>query len=247
MNKKEFLESGLLEQYMLGLLEDQEDIKKIESFIQNDAEVKSYYDRIQQDMLNLADANSIAPPPSVKKQIMKDVKTLDNNFRPKSGMITSLPWIIAAILVGFLVMSLLRYNNLDDKLVETQSAYAALVDDCQSKETKMNRKAIFFADVNTQKVSIENDGFQMSAFYNKQQSLITIEGLSNGNLPRGKCYYLWGDVDSEMIKIGRLDDPNMAHFAAFDPNMVSLNVTIEDASAVIDHPDVSQLVGSVAI
>ena len=87
----------------------------------------------------------------------------------------------------------------------------------------------------------------MSAFYNKEKEVLSIEGLIKGDIPNGKCYYLWGDIDSKMIKIGRLDDPEMATFAALDPNMVSLNVTIEDAEVEIDHPDVSQLVGSVAI
>jgi len=50
-----------------------------------------------------------------------------------------------------------------------------------------------------------------------------------------------------MILITKLDQGADPQMVAYDKDMESLNVTIEEKSDVIDHPDVSQLIASVAI
>ena len=92
--------------------------------------------------------------------------------------------------------------------------------------------------------------FQISFFYDKNQEIVHYS-TPTIDLPSDKCLQLWGDIEGEMIPLGVLNQTVAGSFTTivFDSKMESFNVTIEDKLENVfqDHPDVSQLVGSISI
>ena len=139
--------------------------------------------------------------------------------------------------------------------MESQAAsYAALDHDCElvRKISKAQEQQLaFYTHHATRskelKGTVKGESFKAVAFYNDISQQIAFDIVNETTLPKGKCLYLWGDLNGEMIKITKVDSEADTGILNFDKNMASLNITIEDSAVEIDHPDVSQLVASVNI
>ena len=65
-SKKEILESGILEEYVLGILSDTEN-SEVRSYLNSYPELKDHVSALEDSLLKLAQENAIAAPPVVKK------------------------------------------------------------------------------------------------------------------------------------------------------------------------------------
>ena len=68
------------------------------------------------------------------------------------------------------------------------------------------------------------------------------------NLPElsDKDYQMWADVDGEMIDMGVIDTSQQTLAMNYIQDAESINITIEEKGGS-DHPDVSNLIGSVSL
>ena len=69
---KIFLESGMLEEYLLGIAEE-EQIPMIERFIRKHPEVKAEYQAMQEAMEQMAREHGIPAPDGTREAIMVDI------------------------------------------------------------------------------------------------------------------------------------------------------------------------------
>jgi len=211
MTPNEFLESGFLEEYTMGLLSD-EKAKEVQAYIEAHPTVKAVYDEHQ-----------------------KAIR-------------------LAALVGALAIYSFAMWKSTVRELKHQQSEYALLKNDCErsQKESAIaNNLMAFYQNPDTQSAILTGnskaDEFSMVARYNPRRSKVALEVLSVADIPSDKVLCLWGDKDGKMILITKLDQGADPQMVAYDKDMESLNVTIEEKSDVIDHPDVSQLIASVAI
>ena len=113
MTKKELLENGLLEQYVLGEL-DSKQVEVIEQLLLSDTEIKEQLDKIESDFESLGMENAIHPPNYVKTQLLSKIEASNNKTVSNSGNNNKF-WlgIAASFAAFFLLGSIWLYSELN--------------------------------------------------------------------------------------------------------------------------------------
>lgn len=255
MTPEEFLNTGLLEQYIMGLL-SKEESQQVESYINQYPTIRKTYEELENTIFNLAESHQIRPPASLKNKLMQEIKS--NNTTLTTSQST--PWFkyltsAAAILLG--LISILSYNKIQDltqQLDEQISAYTELEITCEESKrsfTEQTKLFAFYSNSSTQSVILNGNNkapnLELVSHYNRDRSEIILDLTGTPDIAQNKMLCLWGDKDGKMILVAKLDGNAFGNLIPFDSQMNSLNITLEDLKEEIDHPDVSQLVASVSI
>jgi len=256
---REFLESGVLEEYLIGAADEQTS-RKVELYIDKYDEVSKAWIELQETFESIALDTDVKAPAEIKLAIENQINhEKTKSQKPKVAAVRRMNRIIvAASVAAFLFATLAivqrssvnqykqevaeltqRINALEDELDEQNRQFAAL----ETQYSVIN-------DPNTQKVIINgNDnarGFVLVAYWNEQEQSSFMQIVNQPELPQKQCFQLWADVDGEMVNMGVIPNENGLIALDFKVDAESLNVTIEPDGGS-EHPTVSRLVGSVAI
>ncbi len=255
MTPEEFLNTGLLEQYLMGLLSEEESTQ-VASYISKHPSVKKTYEELENTIYNLAESHQIRPPASLKEGVMHQIKSEKDIISSSS----SKPWIkyltgAAAVLLGIIcILSYQKIDRLDAQLKEEKIAYENLESSCEASKKSFDTETKFYAfykDSNTQSTVLKGNAkapdLKLVSHYNKNKSQLILDLDNAQSIPENKMLCLWGDKEGKMILIAKIDESSLGKLVSFDSEMNSFNITLEDLQEEIDHPDVSQLVASVSI
>lgn len=244
---KEILDSGILEEYVLGLLSP-EDEKRVEDYIQSYPEVRAHVQKIELSLEKLAVANSIDPPEGTKQNILDKISndpkgSFNNGDRFNSTVIAC---ALTALMIGLGSWYLLNQRN--NKIENLQTAYQELKSECKTQELafKADGELLYFlrheATYPIQLHSNKNDiNSDLIVYYNPvaEKSMIKVNSLAS--LERTETYQLWADVNGEMKNMGIFDNDRSFVQMEYVENPESFNVTIEPKGGS-DHPTVSRLI-----
>lgn len=253
---KQFLESSLLEEYVLGTI-DPARISEVEKYIRNSNEVKSAYDELQDNLELLAKKVAASPPPGTKENILREIDQITAS--PTTATDYQRWWAIAASLtaLAFCTWSLLlsqqsaskqkEIDNLKDQYIDLQKQ----CDEKQSQYAMQQEQWMMLADPKTEKHLISGNEkapqLETLAYWNKESKTSYLRILSLPDLPKDKCLQLWADVKGEMISLDVLSDKEgQIVVIPFKEYATSLNITIEPKGGS-QHPTVVDLVASVSI
>lgn len=256
---KIFLESGLLESYLLGMT-NAEETANVEAYIQKYPAVKKAYKELEETIEEWATRQAVKAPAHVKGDVLNKIDELE----PKAAKLKKLKsrrsfWSVAAAVTAliFSIVSLYFWSEKDAMATalaeirnQNQQLETALVEQeeaCNALEQKYH----LLNDPATSKLILKGNDqaadFQAIAFWNPttQQSFLNV--LKMPNLPDQKCLQMWADVDGKMINIGVLKgQENELVAIPFKVNAESLNITIEPLGGS-DHPTVTNLISSIPI
>lgn len=256
---KIFLESGLLESYLLGET-TMEESNKVERYVRDFPEVKKAYNSLEATIEQWAGMQAKSPPADLKNNILKEINKLDEtpikSIKPSSES----NWRLMAATVAAILFSVLSFLFWNEK-EKLHTANELLVEELNAveKESLVEREQCavlekqfhLLNDPNTGKYILNGNEkaaeFQAIAFWNKetQQSYLNI--ISFPELPEKKCLQMWADVDGEMINVGILKkEENKLVAIPFKINATSLNITIEPDGGS-EHPTVTDLISIVVI
>lgn len=250
-NVKEFLESGLLEEYMMGLTSDA-DTQKVEQYIQQFPEVKKVYNQLQDDVELFAQKYRSSMPPELKEKIMKKVED-----KPNSSAWNKWSSMAAGVALVFLTSTLFLFYQSKDLQQENQqlrSDFAALQKSCEAQGAafaSLEQEHAILSHHLTQKISLKGsglgEGIAATAYWNKKAEASFMKYQNMPQAPDAHCYQLWADVDGKMVDMGVLPKSNDGLMTLpFKVDATSLNITVEPTGGS-DHPTVSRLVASVGI
>ncbi|NNE30726.1 MAG: anti-sigma factor [Saprospiraceae bacterium] len=253
---KKILESGKLEEYLLGFCSEQDSRKLEELFIKH-PELKAHFDQMQEDIEKYAQSLSY-PAPQVKGSIKSKIADLESQNtaskilpRKNFSMAASIAAIIA---LGLAAAFFMQKNSLRNDLSHLTAEYNKLQTDCEENSLQLasyQQQRTFFTHPQTQTVALEGDAmgkeFFANAFWNKELEAGQFNLDFLPRPPDDHCFQLWADVDGEMVNLGVIpqDQRGMVELA-FKENATSLNVTIEPTGGS-DHPTVSRLVSSARV
>lgn len=266
-----FLESSLLEEYLLGLT-DESQSAEVERMLDAYPEVKQEYERMQEDVESFCAAYAKKPPSDLKAFILDGI-----DEKPAQPTATHIPgsqrrevpvvpmarqgmnWLTAAAsVVALIAISAAVY------FWNQQQTLVAELD------TAKKERAQIAAQLNQLNTTMAQTVSMNSLAYHPKTNCVLLQGNAKANelgvvaywneetqqsflnvlwLPEmeGKVFQLWADVHGEMINLGVLD-PTQAPFAPieFKTDAESLNITIEPEGGS-DHPTVTDLVSSIPI
>lgn len=224
-NIKDYIESGILELYILGDLPEAErlEVEKLRAIHPEiDVELRS----IEESVLSYSRMNAVAPKSSVREKFLSEVDTIEDQqdmfeMQPKKQRVDFYKYAFAAC-VCLLLVSLVVILNLNTKLRDRDQRILSL-------ETS-NQK--FANQVNFQERQIRDSRKFLDVYRNPQQyQLLTLKGtdkapdasmkiafntaskevlidLSSLNLPAlddQHQYQLWAIVDDKPVDLGVFD------------------------------------------
>lgn len=251
-NVRTFLESDLLERYLVGDTTNSENYK-VEGYISDYPEVKAEYNLLQDNLEILAKSNAIEPPQHMLDTILAsieetDVITLHQGKRP-------IPWFgiaasVAALIFGALSFFLfsqnqvlmeknsLANNELNELRYNAAETNAALADITKKYDMLNNPETNKYIMRGNQRAK----NLKTVAYINAVDKLSMIDVVALPQLPDEQTYQLWAEVNDKMINLGILDESNRNLIPVpYLEDALSYSITIEPkggtqtASATVEN------------
>lgn len=259
MTREYILKEGILETYFLGELSSEQE-QEVFELLQSDKELRKHYEDLEKSMEKLAFENAVAPPNNLKEDLLKKISASSENKSSETKVIQPVFYrkyfaVAASIAAIFMVTSLVFWSQLNDVKTElrtTISKQESLIDSLNTIAKNSINKDNWINYVNDPKTErhlllvnkLAPDAAVLSYVNHDQKSVL----INIHNLPKlkDKDYQMWADVDGEMIDMGVIDSSQNTLAMNYIEDAESINITIEDKGGS-DHPDVSQLIGSVAL
>lgn len=260
-DRKTVIESGMLEQYFLGTLPDEQTVA-LEKMLKEDSVLAEKFSEIEADFENIAFENAVQPPSFVKEKLFTalreeaTVKTLPREEAPGTKGLNPkvFMWIAAGIAAIFMVSSLwtfTQWNTAQDNLQVTQQELKTSKEQIANLEGNLKNAQLLaevVKDPNTLQYALKgNDkipGGLATAYINHENKSAVVNAQKLPALPADKTYQMWADVDGEMINMGVIDKSKDVVILQYIDKATSLNITIEPAGGS-DHATVTQLVTNV--
>ena len=260
MTAKEIRESGLLEQYAMGVLSDQE-VKKVEGYLAQFPELQKDYQEIQQALQALATERSMKPRPSLEDEIVKSVM---ENSKPQDGVKednvansggSSLWKWISGLLVVCTLGALYFYWDTNTRLTETSEELNVLKTECDSISTSQQEALDLFDKLNAKENRILNftptNGYpetQLMFHFNpvEKQNYIQVQNLPA--IADNQAFQLWslkGNSDPIPLTVFKVGADFIVP-VAFEEGTGTYAITIEDESGAL-VPTLSRLIGTVSV
>lgn len=260
MDKERFLQSGLLEQYVLGLTTEEEN-EEVERFARAFPEIKSEIDLLQNAIKQYAE-EQIGIPKLDKNN--HNVQHSDSASRPPqeqsppriSGLSsTAGQWVMAACLVLSAVFSFFYYSKAErsqQRISELNTEFLAFKNDCQKDQValqNLQEEVAFFEHNRTNPLQLEGTslapGSEVRVFWNEQEKRALLQVIFLPQHPANKQYQIWGDIEGKMVDLGLIDMENpKPQLIRCMPQAASLNITLEPAGGS-EEPHVDQLYANV--
>lgn len=243
MNKEQFLNTGLLEQFVLGLTSPEED-KIVQEHLLRFPELNNELNALHQAMEQYALQHSIPPP---KSQF--PAETLEANAYVAADDYRFNWSLLTAVLLACLSFYLFRSNQQQQKnILQIEAEHAALKTYCQASQDKVQAQLLILDKIqhpNTQSIVLAGTAIAPShfaiAYWNPTLKEGWLDPTKLPILPKGKQFQVWADINGEMISIG-LIPPNSRELIsiAYLAGAESINIT-EEALGGAEHPNVSLL------
>lgn len=255
MNKEDILESGILEQFVLGLTDDREN-EMVYQAIQEFPELQDYLDKIEKTMEAIAHQHSINPPAEVREKTFNKILQSEK-LKLRSAKSRTISEVLGAVLALVLLgCTIYYYNSNNDNIKEIQknrdeinNLKSACEDSARELEYKTNLLALYedehYKTFHLTK-SDQNTPEKIVVFWDDRGEKAFLHNMSLIPPPTGKTYQIWADVDQKMIPLGIFGEAEKLIEIRCLKNASSLNVTIEPEGGS-EHPDVSNLIMSIGV
>lgn len=263
MNKEEFLQSGLLEQYVLGLTSPEEN-EEVERYAEAFPEIRKEIEGMRRAMEEYASQYAVPPPAHLKEKIIREIEEeggdvgksrTDREAVPGAGARRSGSWAVMFSLLALALLGWLAFNNyqraerMEDRYVSLSARFDQFRTECEEQKEDLKDAARLFAFLRhgaTRQVRLRGTdlapGAETLVYLNDQESLAYLNVVNLPEPPDGHTYQLWADVEGEMINMGVINaHSSNLQAVTFIDRAESLNLTIEPAGGS-EHPTVERLV-----
>ena len=234
-----FLNSGLLEKYLLGETTSAE-TEMVESYISKHPQVQNFYNTLQHHLEIVAKSNAIEAPKNILNNILDELDeapivklNATKNYKPWYKF--SIAASVAAIMLAG--ASYLYYQNL--RLSEENQVVVDEIFDLRSDIEANNKKLdkvmsqfMELNDPNTYKYIMQGNNraknLKTVAYINPKDKTSMIDVVSLPQLPEQQCYQIWAELQGKMVSLGILTDADRQLRALpYTENALALNITIE--------------------
>jgi hypothetical protein len=210
---QEYIESGILSIYVLGIATEQEK-QEVEAMAKQYPEIAEELFSLQAAMNEYASQFEVSPPIHLKNKVMASIASdtpnaliggANSSYQLKYGMVASVVLLIASLLGNFYFYSLWRETEKDLSLVKTQNV-----------EIAGNQKVLEakYKELESELNMVQNPSYHITyleglketapqsyatVFWNdeKQQAYIFTNSLPKP--PQGKQYQLWALIEGDNL------------------------------------------------
>ena len=236
MNIKEYISSGVVESYVLGLLTAQERFE-FEQYCEAYPELKAARDAFELAIEKQAMENAVTPPANVKEKVFSVIqqKAASNTSKivgmePTTRKSSGLRWMAAASIILFLVTGYFAYTfyNQNRDLNNSLKSLEAKVDQMEEYQKIMSDPNIAVVNM----VAMTPAKASASIYWDSTSSDVYLLIKNMPQLPSDKQYQLWSIINGQN---GQLQPSSLGLFDAGENQKVILkmsNVKKADAFAI---------------
>ena len=236
-NLKTFLNSDLLEKYLIGDISTEE-LYKVEYFIDEYPEVKEQFSEMEENLESYAKTFSRPAPVEVKQNVIdyasKDKKSPVLNTRWYYGAVACIITLLFSVVSIYLwkqnEMLIMQNNDVVNKFMTLQNDIVdtnAKLEDFKNQLTVLNK-------AETRKYVIKGNqrakDLKTVAYINSNDKLSVLNIVSLPELPEGQVFQMWANIDGELVSLGVLEKKQQQEKLVtlpFKENALSYNITIE--------------------
>ena len=242
MNEKitTFLNSGLLEKYLLGETSSEE-TEYVETYIARHPEAENAYTTLQFNLEVVSKTNAVEAPKNILNHVLEeldDTPVIKLNTYKKYKIWHQ--FSIAASVVALIFAGQSFYlHDKNQKLSEENQVVVDEIFDLRS-DIEINNKKLDgimyqFKQLNnpeTYKYIIQGNNrakkLKTVAYINPKEKTSMIDVVSLPQLPDEKCYRIWAELQGKMVSLGILSETDRQLRAIpYTEDALGLNITIE--------------------
>lgn len=265
MDTKAYIESGVIESYVLGLA-TAEEAAELELLCTQHADVKKAVDDFAVLMEAQAFDNATPAPPMVKEKVML---ALADEFEKENVVVPVIPvatkdeeysiapakstwrYLAAAsiiLLVASTALNFYFYNSYKD----SNEKYVALLQErnsLQASNDAYRTNMTIIEDTNVLKIDLKTvkpDQYNLAAvFWNKKTNDVYMMSSNMAALPADKQYELWAIIDGTPVNIGALNDCGkdaLCKMSSISKTPAVFAITIEEKGTLKATPNLPGMV-----
>lgn len=199
METKEYIESGILELYVYGLLSEAENIE-ITELAEKNQEIKNEILSIERAILNLSSSFSpfISNSQFEKIKAKLELKHRVISMQPKSNLSTYIGWAASVVLLLGIGYQYFQLNNTKDQIQIVEQEKTKLKDSVNSLELKNQATKEILAVIRDENNKIIPLGGQNAApeakakiYWNQKTDQVFVDASGLPEPPEGKVYQIW--------------------------------------------------------
>lgn len=250
MNTKEYISSGIIESYILGLASPEE-AGILECVMKNNAEVKAAFEEAQITLEDLATAQAVIPPTDLKSKIWNKIQQEEVTEKVKPVLSADIPaakpqeeikiqgnsnWKVfaaaASVLLLISVAGNLFWMNDQSK---TKNEIAKMQTEKQSQDLamqKMNRKMEMVSNPDMKTVMLKgvekHTDSKAMVFWDTKTKEVYLNAENLPKAPEGMQYQLWAIADGKPVSAGMYTEEKDSKIALANiPNAQAFAITLE--------------------
>ena len=205
MNLKEYIASGIIESYVMGLATESERAE-FEQMCGQYPELVAERGKFEESLESYASEQAVPPPGEVKAKILKAIVTMENSRKPRSiGLLRFVAAAAVILLVGMVVL----YYQVSQQKKDLASANKELLDRVNSDEETINKIKREVSIPNTTIVSMVGTkrAPQSSAnvYWDSTNSSVYLMVKNMPQLASDQQYQLWALIDDKKKNLGVFD------------------------------------------
>ena len=203
-----FLESDLLEKYLLGTTNTEETLRA-ERYIAMYPEVRKTYDELQNNLESFAKMHAIKAPEGLKAKILARIRA-ENAGRRKFRRYAVAASIAAMLFAGSSYFYWNQNQSLQEENTLVNNKIKTLEADMREQLEDVRNQFIVLNNPQTKKYYVNGNKkakeLKAVAYINPVKKLSYINVRNLPNLPEDQCYQMWAEVNGEMVNLGVIDD-----------------------------------------
>lgn len=249
-NWNSFLESDLLERYLLGDVSHEESIE-VEHHLAKYPEVRQAYDILENNLELFAKSYAQKTPAGLKEVILHNLEKNSSKKRfsfIRYGIAASVAVLIFAAAAFFFWN---QNQNLKEENTLVNTKIKNLEQDMKVKLEDLRNQYIVLNNPETKKYAITGNRrakeLKAIAYINPVKKLSYINMSNVPQLPENQCFQMWTEVNGELVNLGvikQFKDKNALVALPYAENAVSY-ITIEPEGGNT-NPSVENIVANIA-
>lgn len=250
MNTKEYISSGIIESYILGLASPEE-AGILECVMKNNAEVKAAFEEAQKTLEDLATAQAVTPPDDLRTKIWNKIQQEQNDEEPSPVVSADIPaakpqeeiriqgnnnWKVYAVAASVLFLISVAGNIfwMSDQ-AKTKQEIARISTEKKNQDLvmqKMNQKMEMISNPDMKMVMLKgvekHTDSKAMVFWDTKTKEVYLNADSLPKAPEGMQYQLWAIEDGKPVNAGMYTEDKDSKIALANiPKAQAFAITLE--------------------
>ncbi len=207
---KLFLDSDLLESYLLGATTTEETLQ-VERYLSMYPEVRETYEELQDNLETYAKLHAVKAPEALKERILTSINK-ESNFKRNFYRMAVAASFAILISAGASYFFWDQNQDLQEENSIVHNKINDLEETMRAQLEDVRNQFIVLQNPETKKYTVKGNKkakeLKAVAYINPVKKLSYINVSKLPNLPKDRCYQMWAEVNGEMVNLGIIKEAN---------------------------------------